>query len=91
MLRVSPVATAIRDHLLARSASCDDALTRACADLHWREMRIAQLEAELARTQREASAGYLRRPPEHPARALDPVPPYVGDEWIRTAQTGDAS
>lgn len=91
MLRVSNVALAIREHLISKSASCDDALTRAAHDIHLREFRIMQLEAELARTQREASAGYLRRPPEHPARALDPVPPYVGDEWIRTAQSGDAS
>jgi hypothetical protein len=84
LLRISPVAQEIRAYLLTKSASCDDALTRACADLHWREMRIAQLEAELARTQREASAGYLRRCPTHPARALDPVPPSVDDEWIKT-------
>jgi hypothetical protein len=91
LLRISPVAQEIRAYLLTVSASADDALNRACHDVHLRECRIMQLEAELARTQREASAGYLRRCPTHPARALDPVPPSVGDEWIRTAQSGDAS
>jgi hypothetical protein len=86
MLRVSNVALAIREHLLAKSASCDDALTRACADIHTREMQIAQLEAELARAQREASAGYLRRAPSHPARALDPPPPAISDEWVATGR-----
>jgi hypothetical protein len=86
MLRVSNVALAIREHLISKSASCDDALTRACSDLYAREMRIAHLEAELARAQREASAGYLRRAPSHPARALDPPPPSVSDEWIATGR-----
>jgi hypothetical protein len=89
MLRVSNVALAIREHLLAKSASCDDALTRACADIHTRECRIMALEAELARAQREASAGYLRRAPSHPARALDPPPPSVSDDWIATGVSHD--
>jgi hypothetical protein len=86
MLRVSNVALAIREHLIAKSASVDDALSRACHDVHLRECRIMALEAELARAQREASAGYLRRAPSHPARALDPPPPSVSDEWIATGR-----
>lgn len=102
MLRVSNVALAIREHLIAKSASVDDALSRACHDVHLRECRIMALEAELARAQREASAGYLRRAPSHPARAgfaiggsftvksgsdaASFVTPAITDDWVRTGR-----
>jgi hypothetical protein len=84
MLRISPVAQEIRNDLITKSASVDDALSRCAHDLHLAHVKVWQLEAELARAQREASAGYLRRAPSHPARVLDPPPPSVDDEWVKT-------
>lgn len=91
MLRVSPVAVEIRNALLTKSASCDDALSRACADIDWRELRIRQLEAENERLWRLVSGGYARLKPSHPARALDPEPPSITDDWMATGAEAKAS
>lgn len=92
MLRVSPVALAIREQLLTVSASCDDALTRCASDLHLAHRRIWELEARLEREERDVSAGYKRRAPSHRARQPKPqIPDPVDDSWIRTGAAGDAS
>lgn len=88
MLRVSPVALAIREQLLTVSASCDDALTRCASDLYLAHRRIWELEARLEREERNASGGYLRRAPSHRARR-QPKPQLsdpVTDDWISTGK-----
>jgi hypothetical protein len=74
-MMLDPVSQAIREELIIKSATVDDALSKACRDLYIAHMRIRQLE-------REASGGYLRRPPSHPARQPRPVAPAVTDDWI---------
>lgn len=87
MLRVSPVAIAIRDHLIIHSGSVDDALTKACADIHTRELQIAALEQQIQSEERDVSAGYVRRAPSHRARQPKPqIADPVTDDWIETGK-----
>lgn len=87
MLRISPVAVEIRNELIVKSASVDDALTRACHDIYVREMQIAGLERELRREERKVSAGYVRRDPGHRSRQPKPPPANpVTDDWIATGK-----
>jgi len=85
-MKLDPVSQAIREHLITRSATVDDALSRACADLYKVHQRIWDLEARLDRSQRQSSAGYLRRSPSHPARQPRPEKPAVTDDWIATGR-----
>ena len=85
MLRISPVAVAIRDHLIVHSGSVDDALSKACHDIHLREERIRALERQIKAEERDVSAGYVRRHPKHRARQpkvhiADPIT----DDWVKT-------
>ena len=61
--RPETVAEAIRHFLIVRSASCDGALDKACADIAWLHARLEALEADLAAARAGQSAGYHRRPP----------------------------
>ena len=91
MLRISPVAVAIRDHLIVHSGSVDDALSKACHDIHLREERIRALERQIKAEERDVSAGYVRRHPDHRARQPKPVRPHISDDWIKTGAEGAAS
>lgn len=54
--------------------------------------RIEWLERQLRREERKVSAGYVRRDPAHRARKPKPqMQDAISDDWIKTAQTGDAS
>lgn len=87
MLRINPVATAIRDHLIIHSGSVDDALTKACADIYAREMQIAALERQIESEERNVSGGYLRRSPAHRARQPKPqIADVISDDWIATGK-----
>jgi hypothetical protein len=92
LLRINPVAHEIRNYLITKSASVDDALSRACHEIHWREMRMRELENKLETEERKVSAGYVRRHPEHRARKPKPqLADPVSDDWIKTGASGDAS
>ncbi len=92
MLRVSPVAIAIRDHLIIHSGSVDDALTKACHDIHIRELQIAALERQIEGEERDVSAGYVRRAPSHRARQPKPqLADPITDDWVRTGAEAAAS
>ena len=91
MLRISPVAVAIRDHLIVHSGSVDDALSKACHDIHLREERIRALERQIKAEERDVSAGYVRRHPTHRARQPKPVRPAINDDWIKTGAEAAAS
>ena len=84
MLRLMPVAKEIRDHLIVHSGSVDDALSKACAEIYWRELRMRELERQIKDEERDVSAGYVRRHPTHRARQPKPVRPSIDDEWIKT-------
>lgn len=87
MLNVSPVAKEIREYLITRSGSVDDALTKACHDIHIREERIRQLERQLKAEELDVSAGYVRRHPEHRARKPKPqLADPICDTWIHTGR-----
>ena len=87
MLRISPVAVAIRDHLIVHSGSVDDALSKACHDIHLREERIRALERQIKAEERDVSAGYVRRHPDHRARQPKPqMPDPICDTWIHTGR-----
>ena len=87
MLRLSPVAVAIRDHLIVHSGSVDDALSKACHDIHIREERIRALERQIKAEERDVSAGYVRRHPDHRARQPKPqMPDPIDDAWIHTGK-----
>lgn len=87
MPRISPVAIEVRNDLIIKSASVDDALSRACQDIYVREMRIANLEKELARVWGLVSGGFARLKPCHHARQIKPPPADpVTDDWIATGR-----
>lgn len=77
----------IRHFLIVRSGSVDDALTKACNDIAILHRRLWSLEQRLLASKREQSAGYKRRRPDHPARAIKKDPPEpVTDDWIATGR-----
>jgi hypothetical protein len=86
MMRLDPVSLAIREQFIIKSACVDDALSRAARDLYAAHQLIWELERRLDAAQRQASHGYLRRPPEHPARQPRPEKPAVTDDWIATGR-----
>ena len=98
MLRLSPVAKEIRDHLIVHSGSVDDALSKGCAEIYWRELRMRELERALLEAEHNASWGerrgrfMVRTGGPLPARQPKPqMPDPVCDSWIKTGATGDAS
>ena len=81
-----PVVEAIRNELIVRAATVNDACSLACNDLYLAHQRIWALEARLEAAERQASHGYLRRSPCHPARQPRPEAPAVDDDWIATGR-----
>ena len=86
MLSISPVAKEIRDYLIIKSASVDDALSRCASDLYIAHKRIWELERQIKAEERDVSAGYVRRHPDHRARQPKPVRPHISDDWIATGR-----
>lgn len=85
MLHLSPVAVEIRNDLIIKSASVDDALSRACNDIYWRELRMMELEKELRRVWLLVSGGYAQLHPNHPARQPKPqMQDAITDDWVKT-------
>jgi hypothetical protein len=92
MPRISPVAVEIRNELIIKSASVDDALSRACHDIYVREMHIRDLESRLRQAELDNSYGFkqgrftTRTCPYEAIRKPKPQPAAICDTWIATGK-----
>ncbi len=84
---MDPLTPEVKHFLSLRSSSTEEALTKACNDIVLLHRKIWALEDRLLAYQRDQSAGYKRRRPDHPARAiLSDILEPVTDDWIATGK-----
>jgi hypothetical protein len=84
---MDPLMSEVKHFLLLRSSSPEEALSKACNDIVLLHKRIWALEDKLLAYQRDQSAGYKRRRPDHPARAImSDISEPVTDDWIATGR-----